>query len=517
MAKAAAFFAAVVMLFASCVSTNVKEGDQQERPDSEQVETEQPVAAEKTKTKKQKAKKPKEKKPKAKKKKFVQEAFDQAFASCDYDTCIAMINGKKRNKDKILNALDANMLMHLNGQYLDSARAFMDTQRAMQQSSSDTSGGKSFAATVAGENSTAYAGAVYERLLAYSMRAVNALALGDISNAKGVMDTYAGDYKDVIAPLVAQEKELEAESENALEDDEVSKALKSLQSVGVSVDLGGVNGGRPAKYTGKPYENSAFLSYLGVLIYAANNAPDHAQDSARLLRETNPNISVAEDIAIPAGKGRLNVVALSGTIGKRSQAAREFSTGLIPVLNTPLKFKIAYPVFLAQNHAINAVRVTLSDGTAKTATLIEDFDEAARIDVAKKARGAYNRSVFRNITKNAATATVSITALIAANEAVKQSEGSIIMQIAAQATYAATVAGLNAGLNAIIKAEKADVRQGSYFPHKASAAGFTVNPGTYSVKVEYLSRDGSVIETKEQGDISVVAGKPTVVVSSCGK
>lgn len=506
MAKTAAFFAAVVMLFASCVSTNV-EGDQQERPDSEQVETEQPVAAEKTKTKK----------PKAKKKKFVQEEFDKAFASCDYDTCIAMLNGKKHGKDKILDALDANMLMHLNGQYLDSAKSFMETQWEMQQSANDTSGGKSFAATVAGENSTAYAGAVYERLLAYSMRAVNALALGDISNAKGVMDTYAGDYKDVIAPLVAQEKALEAESENALETDDVSSALKSLRAVGVSVDLGSVNGGRPAKYTGKPYENSAFLSYLGALIYAANNSPDHAQDSARLLRETNPNISVLEDIAVPAGKGRLSVVALSGTIGKRSQAAQEFSTGLIPVLNTPLKFKIAYPVFLAQDHAISAVRVTLSDGTAKTATLIEDFDDAVKIDVAKKARGAYNRSVFRNITKNAATATVSITALIAADKAVKQSEGSIMMQIATQATYAATVAGLNAALNAIIKAEKADVRQGSYFPHKASAAGFTVNPGTYSVKVEYLSKDGTVIETKEQGDISVVAGRPTVVVSSCGK
>lgn len=501
MAKAAAFFAAVVMLFASCVSTNVDDG-QQDNSVSEQTDS---------------AKKQKTKKPKVKKKKFTQEAFDKAYAEGDYASCVAMLNGKKHGKDKILDALDTNMLMHLNGQYLDSARAFMETQWEMQQSANDTSGGKSFAATIAGENSTTYTGTVYERLLAYSMRAVNALALGDVGNAKGVVDTYAGDYKDVIAPLVAQEKALEAESENALETDDVSSALKSLQTVGVSVDLSSVNGGRPAKYTGKPYEHSAFLSYLGALIYAANNAPDHAQDSARLLREANPSISVLEDLAVPAGKGRLNVVALSGTIGKRCQAAQEFSTGIIPVLNTPLKFKIAYPAFPAQDHTISSVRVTLSDGTAKTATVIEDFDEAVKIDVAKKARGAYNRSVFRNITKNAATATVSITALIAADKAVKQSEGSIMMQIATQATYAATVAGLNAALNAIIKAEKADVRQGSYFPHKASAAGFTVNPGTYSVKVEYLSKDGSVIETKEQGDISVVAGKPTVVVSSCGK
>lgn len=504
MAKTAAFFAAVVMLFASCVSTKV-EGDQQESSVSEQDSAKKSVAAEKTK-----AKKPK-------KKKFNQEEFDQAFASCDYDTCVAMINGKKPGKDKILNALDANMLMHLNAQYLDSAKAFMNTQREMQQSASDTSGGKSFSAAIAGENSTAYTGAVYERLLAYSMRAVNALALGDMSNAKGVMDTYAGDYKDVIAPLVAQEKELEAESEGALEKDEVSDALKSLKAVGISVDLSKVNGGKPAKYTGKPYENSAFLSYLAALIYAANNAPDHAQDAARLLREANPYVNVSEDVFVPAGKGRLNVVALSGTIGKRCQAAQEFSTGIIPVLNTPLKFKIAYPAFPAQEHAISSVRVTLSNGTTKTAVLVEDFDEAVRIDVAKKARGAYSRSVFRNITKNAVTASTSVAALIAADKAMKNSEGSVMMQIATAATYTAAVAGLNAALSAIINAEKADVRQGSYFPHKASAAGFTVNPGKYSVKVEYLSKNGTVIETKEQGDISVVAGKPTVVVSSCGR
>ena len=55
---------------------------------------------------------------------------------------------------------------------------------------------------------------------------------------------------------------------------------------------------------------------------------------------------------------------------------------------------------------------------------------------------------------------------------------------------------------------KADVRQASYFPNKASAAGFTVAPGTYSVTVEYSDGTKDVIQ-----NISVVAGKPTVVVS----
>ncbi|MDE6068477.1 MAG: hypothetical protein K2F89_05945 [Treponemataceae bacterium] len=82
--------------------------------------------------------------------------------------------------------------------------------------------------------------------------------------------------------------------------------------------------------------------------------------------------------------------------------------------------------------------------------------------------------------------------------------------------YNVAISKLNEGLDAIVESEKADVRQGSYFPHKASAAGFSVAPGTYSVKVEYLSGN-NVVETKEVGDVVVEAGKPTVVVSTCEK
>lgn len=459
---------------------------------------------------------------------YTEEEFNQAFADEDYGACVSMIQSKKKDKrNAILNSLDADMLMHLNGDYLDSAKAFMDTQTLMQQSAKDTSGGKAFAATIAGENSVTYTGTVYERILAYSMRATNALALGDVSNAKGVMDTYTGDYKDIIAPLVAAQKELAAESEECLEDDEVTTALSALGSTdGLSVDFAELTKDRPSK-SDKMYETSPFLSYLGTVVYAANGDTEHANDFASALQADNADIDVSEDIAVPEGKGRIDVVALSGTIGKRTEQTKEFALGAITFEGikssdesavsiedsvTPIKFKIAYPVFEEQNHAISTVRVTLSDGTAKTATLIEDFDEAVRIDVESKASGAFGRSVFRNVTKNAAAISAGLVTMAKAREKLVNS-GSLINQLA----YGAALISFQVGLNVIIEAEQADVRQGAYFPHKASAAGFTVNPGTYSVTVEYLSHDGSVVETKEQSNIVVEAGKPTVVVSTCAK
>lgn len=448
--------------------------------------------------KKEKAKK--EKAPKAKKVKFDQAAYDAAFASGDYATCISMLQGKGSKTDAILDALDADMLMHLNGSYLDSAKAFLNTQGEMMQEKlkDDKSGGT-------------YAGTVYERLLSYAMRAANAFALGDASNAKGVMDSYTGDYKDIIAALVAQEKELDEESEGSLESDEVKNALNALEQAGLPLDLKEVTSKKPQKYTGKNYDTSAFLSYLGTLAYAANGDADHAKDFASVLKTVNSAVDVSEDVSVPAGMGRLDIVALSGTIGKRSESANQFTVGTVPIANTALKFKIAYPVFEKQNHAISSVRVTLSNGNAKTAALVEDFDAAVAIDVAKKARRDYNRSVARNITKNSAAAVAGIGTVMGANAAMQKANNPLTAK-----AYDAAILGLNKALDAIIEAEKADVRQGSYFPHKASAAGFTVAPGTYSVKVEYLSGN-NVVETKEIGDVVVEDGKPTVVVSTCEK
>ena len=449
--------------------------------------------------KKEKSKK--EKTPKAKKVKFDQAAYDEAFASGDYATCISMLQGKGSKSDAILDALDADMLMHLNGSYLDSAKAFLNTQgEMMQQKVKDDKSG------------VTYAGTVYERLLSYAMRAANAFALGDASNAKGVMDSYTGDYKDIIAALVAQEKELDEESEGSLESDNVKNALNAMEQAGFSLNLSAVTSMKPQKYTGKDYDTSAFLSYLGTLAYAANGDAEHAKDFANVLRTVNSAVDVSEDVSVPAGMGRLDVVALSGTIGKRSESANRFTViDSVPYMNAPLKFKIVYPVFEKQNHAINSVRVTLSNGNTKSAALVEDFDAAVEIDVKKKARRDYNRSVARNILKNSAVMVAGIAGVSAADAMVQQNNNPLTMK-----AYNVAISKLNEGLDAIVESEKADVRQGSYFPHKASAAGFTVAPGTYSVKVEYLSGN-NVVETKEVGDVVVEAGKPTVVVSTCEK
>ena len=435
--------------------------------------------------------------------KFVQEDYEKAYASGDYDTCITML--KTRDEDSILNGLDSSMLQYLKKDYAASGRELTATQAEMQTVSKDMTAAKTMEAALVGENSVTYSGATYERILVYSMKAVNSFKMNNVPSAVGVMNDYTGNYKEEIAALVAQQKEIAQSSDALANDPKFSQASGAMEKVGVPVNVSSMISKAPASST-VVYEASPFLSYLGTLAYAANGDSVHAKDFASVLASTNSKLDVSEDLAVPEGKGRLDVIALTDTIGKRSQAGEQELVGQIG--NVLVNFKVVYPVFGAQSHTISVKSVALSNGESKSFTLIEDFDEAVKTDVALKARGAYNRSLFRNVTKNSAAVVAGVASLKKAEDALNNANGNALKAAAAQKAYEAAVTGVNASLIEVVDAEKADVRQASNFPNKASAAGFTVEPGTYTVTVEYSDGTKDVIE-----NVTVDAGKPTVVVS----
>ena len=439
---------------------------------------------------------------KAKKTKFNQTEFDSAYKAGDFGTCLNMI--ESRGSDSILTGLDSSMLLYLSKDYSGSGRSFTEIQGEMNSVSKDMTAAKTMEAALISENSVTYSGATYERILAYSMKAVDSFKLGNVSSAVGVMNDYTGNYKEEIAALVAQQKELAKSSEGLTNDPKVSQATEAMSKAGIPVNFSSLISKAPAS-TSAVYEASPFLSYLGTLAYAANGDTVHAKDFASVLKSTNSSVDVSEDLTVPAGKGRLDVIALTDKIGQRTQAGEQELIGQLG--NVLVNFKVVYPIFGKQNHAISVSKVTLSNGESKAFTLIEDFDEAVKTDVESKAHGAYNRSLFRNITKNSAAVVAGIASLKAAEEAVNKAKGNKLKEAAATKAYEAAVTSVNAALIAVVDAEKADVRQASYFPHKASAAGFTVEPGTYTVTVEYS--DG----TKDVKDVTVAAGKPTVVIS----
>lgn len=440
--------------------------------------------------------------------KFNQEMYDAAYNSEDYATCAAMLEGKKAGTSAIKNSLDVNMLKYYADDYAGSGKGFVETKQQFQDVTAGMTPAKVMQAALVSENSVEYSGPVYERILSYSMRVVDSIQLDAIDSAVGVMNDYTGTYKDIVETVVNQQKELEEASEG--KSDDVEKVLEVYKKAGLSLDLGQFTA--PAKYKSS-YETSPLMSYLGTVVYAANDDFDHAKDSSLMLKKDNADVDVADTVSVPAGKGRLEVLALSGTVGKRE----EFATDLVAVgavYGIPVMFKMTYPQFNAANanHSINAVEVTLSNGETKVASLVEDFDKAVEDDVKSKQAGAYARSLTRNIVKNS----VAIGSVVAADITRQKAPNDMAKKIA-EAAYTAAIVALPKAMPLIIDAEKADVRQGEYFPHMASAAGFTVDAGTYTVTVKYLAKDNSVVAEKTIENVVVNNGKVSVTVASCAK
>ena len=493
----AAFAAMIIALLSSCVSTS--------KADKVEGEAVSKSAAKEAKTAKSKS----VKEPKVSKKKFDEKAYAAAYEKGDYTACASMLLGRNVKKDVIKDMLDADMLMYNSEMYKSSGKGFLETYGLMQQSSAQLNAGEALKASLSVETNTNYGGAEYERYLAWSMRLACALNLDQEDVANGIMKDYIGTFMDEIQALRELNDQVEKGSEIALESDEFKSAQQKLSSSGINFSF--VE--RPKKSSVR-YETSPFFNYLGTLSYAANGDFDHAQQFADVYKVPKAR----ELVSVPADKGRLEIVALTGLIGQREDVSagrdpEKFVLHLNDIKrDVPIYTKITYPIFnpASQTSKITAVRISLSDGQYAPAVLIEDFDKAVAIDVAQKAYGAYSRSVFRNVVKNAIVVGSVIGAAVAVQQAAK---------LNALAAVAADI-GLNTAIQiaagAVAKIEKADTRQGIYFPNKASSAGFVVEPGTYSVKVEYLS-GSSVVETKTIENIVVKPGKVTARVSSCQK
>lgn len=437
--------------------------------------------------------------------KFEQAVFDSTYAARNYAECKNLISSRKT--DDVLNRLDSAMLDYLNKDYMAAGRNLFETQQAMQQVSKEMSVADALKASLVSESSMKYRGPVYERILDYSMRAVSAIKMGEIDRAVGVMNDYTGNYKEEISDIILQEKEIAKISEALESSPDIENAKKVFEKLGLDsskISLSGVPEAGKASY-----ENSAFLNYLGTLVYAANGDKEHARDFSLVLKSLNPGIDVSQDVEVPEKKGRINVITLTDTIGKRMDSNLEMFP-VFTIEGVSMFFKLAYPVFTKPVHKIQVKSVTLSDGQSGKISVIEDFDDAVAIDVASKAKGAYYRSLLRNFVKNGSAITGIAASLEGAKKGVEKAGKNALAKKAADMAMAKAREGANVALLAIVDAEKADVRQAVCLPNKASAAGFTVEPGVYSATVEYTNGVKEVIE-----NIKVEEGKVALAVSDC--
>ena len=469
--------------------------------------------------------------------------------SGEYKPCIAHLekkNKKNSNTDRVRDNFDLAMMKHFQKDYTSSLEILNQTDRLMDDAVTKSLT-KGFAAFIANDNAEEYAGTPYEYVYLNVFNALNYYNLGDVDEAA----------VEVRRLNEKQRKFLNEYGEWVTNDDskiEISDTYKLLR-----LDTTSLVKNTPEKPTEADiFRDSATARYLSIVFAmmddSVNNSWNISADSATL-KALNPSFDVDSETTISEGKGRLDILAFSGLIGRRGERrlvigpfpGLQFPTGEHFVYIPPFDFEIVYPEFPAPQtiltpyiapvigwgpsftvypgkneiikmpkNEIESVQIVLENGGKVSQriplSLLEDFNYAVQQDVHSKARKAYSRSLKRSMLKKFTAVAGATATLLLAEEALQQDENLLTIGI-----YAGTYLSAAKAIDQIDKTETADIRQVYALPAQSYASGIELSPGIYSFKVQYLSKSGTIIAEEQFSNIEVKQGKTVLVESLCQK
>lgn len=452
---------------------------------------------------------------KVKKIKYNEERYLDAYNFRDYKTCLGMLSYKTKRKSNIRDNLDIAMLNFLLEDYETASAVFekIDDQMFEAVTKSIT---KTFAAAVGNENAKEYSGNVYESLLVNTMNSLCYYKMGDLTNAVNQLsrlsDVKLPEYRRLYGEVKVGEMDPSADSG-------LKESKKTLNSYNIDSSVF-TNSGPKKPGPQDVYKESALARYLSLILRQADGDKSQIDSDTMVLKSL---VKGFDDSAsrIPQDKGRIDVLALAGLIGKQTPGELYFPSKstffFIPTGNSrckvlPLQFKFVYPVY-EKKSSVAGIEVVLNNVGTKKASLIENFNTDLEKSVNLRAYKEYNASMARSMAKKITAVVAGIASINASYTALKQIPSNGLTSSFALLAFDALCESTKVGLLAVDLTETPDIRQGEFFPETANAAGFTVPAGVYNGKVIYRFTDGTVFE--EAFSTEVKAGKPALVVSSC--
>jgi hypothetical protein len=410
---------------------------------------------------------------------------DAELARGDFAGSLQALEKKKkdayREKDMVLYYLDAGMLSHYAGSYDDSSRLLQEGERAIENAFT-----KSLTETVGSfilnDTTREYAGEDYEDVylnvfnaLNYYHRGLEEDALVEIRRMNNKLQYLSTKYGNAISNL----------QKSALEN-----------SIEIPYDPETVR---------DSFSNSALGRYLGMLFYRSRGLMDDAridQDQVRIAFANQPSVygfeppaSLEEELDIPPGKARINILSFTGLSPvKREETIRFNVTGTTWI-------KISLPALFSRPSVIARTEVVFDSGETLNLEMIEDIDAIARETFKQNEGIIYTKTIIRSAIKSAAAAALDIGAREVDNAGI-----SLVMGL------------LSLGSQAITEAsEKADLRISRYFPGRAHVGGVTLDPGVYSFYVYYYDNGDRLIHQERFEDQEVYAGRLNLTEVVCLK
>lgn len=424
------------------------------------------------------------------------------------------------NRNAIQWKMDLALLEHFAGQYEDSIILMNDVHELMEDSvtKSITQG---LGVAVLNDNVASYVATAYEYLFVNAFNALNYYSIGNLDEALVEVRRISNKQREYMAKygetIVADAK---AVSEKLQTD-----SGEDANTLGV--DMSVINSKSPAQPTDKDiYRDSSFARYVSMVFRMMDGDIDNARIDAQMLASLNPDIPVGEEIVFDKSKGRLEFLAFGGLIAQKKEKALYFPSDFSAIpfivlrisgIDIPaFRIKFSYPVYDSNSYrnAVTSVRVLFSDGSTKNLSLLEDFNKALEMDVIVKASSTFTRSVIRSISKKAVAVTTGAVSLYAAKRELERQRKAKGRSVSADLIYALAYAGAVSAIEAVDLTEKADVRQCIFLPQASYAGGVTLDPGTYSGKIQFLNVNGNVLYEEHFKDITVKSGKTFLMESA---
>jgi hypothetical protein len=394
------------------------------------------------------------------------------------------------------------ILEHYAGRYGESYDDLNEAERKIEEAYTKSLS-QDISSYVTNDNVKDYAGEDYEDVYVNIFNALNAYHLNN------------GQALAFVNDLTAQGGELQVLADKyATDSSKVKEFLEgALKAAGTVFSHGTVEW--PAS-TGITFTNSALARYLAAVFSLADGNRDAARYNLFELQNAYGSaiyqglpvpsaLKVTGErgsekgalLDIPNGKGQLNVLAFAGLSPVKVEKADTIMLPFLVFLQYPdlETAVIKIPHLQERPSAISAVSVSVGGGASFNLELLEDIGAVLTDTFNGHQSSIYLKTFTRVLAKY-------IVADVAANEAVKAAKGKGMPDPVANASGRGIAATAKKGLDA---SEAADTRSARYLPAKAYIGAVNLDPGSYTITVNYEGGSSSTHNVEVRpGAISLV-------------
>jgi hypothetical protein len=406
--------------------------------------------------------------------------IDTAVEQADYEAAIQEINRGQDGNFRVYSSnnaislyLDKGLLEHYAGNYQSSSADLQRAERLIEEAYTKSIT-QNFLSYIANDNTKDYPGEDFEDIYINVFNALNYYHRGSIEGA--LVEIRKLSMSSGKLDMLARKYEYKDPNTGASLNEMLEKET-------------GYGGLPPTKSVN--FSNSALARYLGALFFLSSGNTDSARiefDQVYRAFRTNDNIyrhSVPQAVEaarnVPRDKARLNIISFTGL----SPIKRERSSVIPLPFRHPI-LRIAHfklPALERRPSIITRIEVIVNGTNRFNLELLEDMSAVVEETFNARYSNILQKAFIRTIIKYAAAQIV-----ISETER-RQGEG------------AATIAAIAARASLELS-ESADTRMSRFLPGKAYIGGINLDPGTYSVIINYY-QNNDIINSTEYKDVIV--------------